>query len=137
MAQDVKKNMVGFIKKSMEPLVLNLDVLILFSLWIAFFKTILNIISGPMPPGAILLFQTFLFGGQILTFAYRKKIAWMLSAVQVIALFFYGIGTFGYLITFLLNSFSIYQPVQTYLVSAFLLIGEIAKTFYIYRTRSR
>jgi hypothetical protein len=71
--------------------------------------------------------------GQIYGIIKEKKYIWLLSALQLILLFFTSEGTFGWLFSYVLKPFSLFHMYYIYFITACLVISEGLKTFWLYK----
>lgn len=124
------------IRSSFRPLRSNLETLILFSLWITLAKVSIALVRNLFVPGwvtVIHLFLVVLVFAQILAFMGKRKFAWILSAIQTASIYFFSVGTFGYLFSYLLDPLTLDQPSYVYLVPACVLGSEVWKTLYFHK----
>lgn len=65
---------------------------------------------------------------QLLNFSKRLKFLWVLSAFQVILIYYFGLGTFGWLVDYL------FQSSREHFAYAYLLLFmEIMKTIWLFK----
>lgn len=65
----------------------------------------------------------------------KIKVVWVLSLFQCVLIYFTSQGTFGWLFSYLLKPFALFQPTQSYVVICCISIGEIAKTIWFFKHR--
>src|SRR6185295_7734425 len=105
--------MLDRILNATKPVLSSVDVILIFSLWVGFFHSLINFLfslSGtPSLMSFVPLLTAFLFVAQAVAFYEQKKFTWILSSIQVIVILVFSISTFGYILTYL-TSPSIENP---------------------------
>lgn len=89
---------------------------------------------SPPPPSlatGIVLGILLLELAQLWAIKKEKEYAWVLSMVQFLTIFFAGIGTFGFIIAFVVKPVP-HTELITYVVSGLIVLAEGLKTVYLF-----
>jgi hypothetical protein len=114
--------------------------LFLFSLTLLSFKVLFDLIIAVsfidvVDSFALSLnfFLVFLCLGQIFGILKNHKLTWILSALQVILIYYMSQGSFSWFFSYFFRPLVTFQMIHTYLLTLFLFGTEIAKTVWLYR----
>jgi hypothetical protein len=114
--------------------------LFLFSLILLSFKVLLDLIIAVsfidvVDSFAISLnfFLVFISLGQIFGILKNHKLTWLLSALQVIMVYYMSQGSFSWFFSYILRPLVTLQVTHTYILTLCLFGSEIAKSVWLYR----
>lgn len=113
--------------------------LLVFSLGIGLSKncvnTVSNLMSGNWLESVTLIpvGYAILYAGQLVAIFRRSRIAWILSLIQIVGLYFFSDATFGYLFNAVFRPITSIVGMFPIFLSIYLFVTEGFKTYFLYR----